>query len=103
MLKCDLGLVHMEGPAPIIIAEFNTLVNSMTEEFPKEVIIQAFEDGLNGPCCKCGKCSDDSEREDDNPDIISLVLDGILEGLKEAFKDKDEHSKKAADKDKKEE
>lgn len=92
MLKCNLGLINIEGPRAVILAEFSTLVKSMTEEFPKEVIIKAFEDGLNGPSHKCDKCSNDSESEDDNPDIIGLVLDSILEGLK-----------KAADNNKKEE
>lgn len=93
MLKCNLGLINIEGPALIIIAEFSILVNSMTEKFPKEVIIKAFEDGLNEPSRKCDKCSNNSEGENDgNPDIIGLVLDSILKGLE-----------KAEDKNKKEE
>ena len=107
MIKCNFGLVHIEGTSGIILAEFSTLVNSLKAEIPEEILREAFEQGLEGPNkCKCESCEDkkpegtkQSESWDDIiKDLGELVAQGIQDGIESIMSERENSNKKDKDK-----
>ena len=109
MIKCNLGLVHIEGTGGIILVEFSTLVNSLKSDIPEEVLRAAFERGIDGPpSCNCEPCKDETTEDDTQPkswdDVMEkigeLVAEGIRDGLESIMSERESKSAKKRDKDK---